>query len=142
MSNLREHGSVRRFSTIIRDELGGTTAVDVSGAHFNTEEPDGAVFGFSIREGQRSETHQAIPRSDGAQLPTQFAELVGRVPLKELVRDTADIIEKMCIEAALRMTDNNRASAADMLGLSRQSLYLKLRRYDIADFNPDDEQEE
>ncbi len=48
----------------------------------------------------------------------------------------------MCIEAALRMTDNNRASAADMLGLSRQSLYLKLRRYDIADFNPDDEQEE
>ena len=37
-------------------------------------------------------------------LPTaasQFTDLVGRVPLKDLVRDTADIIEKLCIEAAL-----------------------------------------
>jgi DNA-binding NtrC family response regulator len=63
---------------------------------------------------------------------------VGRVPLKDLVRDTADIIEKLCIEAALRLTDNNRASAADMLGLSRQSLYIKLRRYGISDAAEDD----
>jgi DNA-binding NtrC family response regulator len=37
----------------------------------------------------------------------------------------------MCIEAALELTHNNRASAAEMLGLSRQSLYVKLRKFGI-----------
>jgi DNA-binding NtrC family response regulator len=37
------------------------------------------------------------------------------------------------------MTDDNRASAADLLGLSRQSLYVKLRRYGISDQDTDDE---
>ena len=58
-----------------------------------------------------------------------MTELIGRVPLKELVRETSDIIERLCIEAALKTTNDNRASAAELLGLSRQSLYVKLRRY-------------
>jgi DNA-binding protein Fis len=29
------------------------------------------------------------------------------------------------------MTSNNRVAAAEMLGLSRQSLYVKLRKYDL-----------
>jgi PAS domain-containing protein len=57
--------------------------------------------------------------------------LVGSVPLKELVRDTTDTVEKMCIEAALRLTGDNRAAAARALGLSRQALYLKLERYGL-----------
>ncbi|MDP4669655.1 MAG: transcriptional regulator PpsR, partial [Burkholderiaceae bacterium] len=57
--------------------------------------------------------------------------LVGRLPLKEIVGETVDLIEKLCIEAALKLTKNNRASAAEMLGLSRQSLYVKLRRFGI-----------
>ena len=53
------------------------------------------------------------------------------------MRESTDLIEKLCIEAALDMTHDNRASAAEMLGLSRQSLYVKLRRYGIGDLNPD-----
>ena len=60
-------------------------------------------------------------------------ELIGRVSLKEMVRESTDMIEKLCIEAALDLTGDNRASAAEMLGLSRQSLYVKLRRYGMAD---------
>jgi len=63
----------------------------------------------------------------------QLTELIGRVPLKEVVRETSDVIERLCIEAALELTGDNRASAAEMLGLSRQSLYVKLRRYGIDD---------
>ena len=37
----------------------------------------------------------------------------------------------MCIGAAVDLTSNNRVAAADMLGLSRQSLYVKLRKYDL-----------
>ena len=56
------------------------------------------------------------------------------MPLKDIVGETADLIERLCIEAALELTRDNRASAAEMLGLSRQSLYVKLRRYGIQDF--------
>ena len=31
----------------------------------------------------------------------------------------------------MRLTDNNRVAAAEMLGLSRQSLYVKLRKYGL-----------
>jgi len=62
-----------------------------------------------------------------------MTELVGRMSLKEIVRDTTDLIEQLCIEAALQLTRDNRASAAEMLGLSRQSLYVKLRRYGIGE---------
>jgi DNA-binding NtrC family response regulator len=69
-----------------------------------------------------------VPRS-----VEQRKELVGRTPLRDIVGDTTDLIERLCIEAALELTRNNRASAAEMLGLSRQSLYVKLRRYGLVD---------
>jgi DNA-binding protein Fis len=37
----------------------------------------------------------------------------------------------MCIETAVQMTGNNRVAAAEMLGLSRQSLYVKLRKFGL-----------
>jgi DNA-binding NtrC family response regulator len=61
----------------------------------------------------------------------EFTRLVGKLPLKELVRESTDLIERLCIEAALQMNGDNRANAAEMLGLSRQSLYIKLHRYGI-----------
>jgi DNA-binding NtrC family response regulator len=69
----------------------------------------------------------------------EMTKLVGRVPLRDLVRETTDMIERLCIEAALKLTQDNRALAAEMLGLSRQSLYTKLRRYGIADYEGTDE---
>ena len=57
--------------------------------------------------------------------------LVGYSTLKEIVDETTEIIEKMCIETALELTRNNRVAAAEMLSLSRQSLYVKLRKYGL-----------
>jgi len=34
------------------------------------------------------------------------------------------------------MTGDNRSSAAEMLGLSRQSLYVKMRRHGLGDLAP------
>ena len=61
----------------------------------------------------------------------KIMKLVGSAPLKDLVADTSDIVEKICIETALKMTKNNRVATAEMLNLSRQSLYVKLRKYNI-----------
>jgi DNA-binding NtrC family response regulator len=68
-----------------------------------------------------------------------MTELVGRVPLKDIVRETTDLIEQLCIQAALNLTGDNRASAAEMLGLSRQSLYVKLRRFGMGDLSNETE---
>jgi DNA-binding NtrC family response regulator len=71
--------------------------------------------------------------TDGGDSPALagLASLVGTAPLKTLVASTRDTIERMCIEAALRLTNNNRAAAARTLGISRQALYLKLERYGL-----------
>lgn len=137
MTNLREYGSIRNYSTIVRGEYGSTEEVEVSAVSvLNGEQP---CFGFTVRNtGLKSIT----PARSGRQLPRsvdQLTKLVGRVALKDLVRETSDVIERLCIEAALELSGDNRASAAEMLGLSRQSLYSKLRRYGLGDLSPDDE---
>jgi len=58
-------------------------------------------------------------------------ELVGSATLKDIVAETTNVVERMCIETAVELTMNNRVAAAEMLGLSRQSLYVKLRKYDL-----------
>ena len=131
ISNLRQRGVVRLFATVMRGEYGASSDVEISGVAVpHGEQP---CMGFTIRDVSRrlgSETGagREMPRSVG-----QMTELVGRVPLKDIVRDTTDLIEQLCIEAALELTHDNRASEAEMLGLSRQSLYVKLRRFNIGD---------
>jgi transcriptional regulator PpsR len=132
MSNLRSRGSVRFFSTTIRGEASGVTQVEISAVSVrNGGHPS---FGYAIRNvGPR--LHVEAPRA-ARQLPRsveQLTELIGRVSLKDLVREATEVIERLSIEAALELTNDNRASAAEMLGLSRQSLYVKLRRYGIGD---------
>ncbi len=131
VTNIREHGSVRHFSTILRGQFGSYEDVEISGVSvLGGEHP---CYGFTIRNTGRNEVPKARPKSELPRSVEQLTGLVGRVSLKELVRETTDVIEKLCIEAALKLTDDNRASAAEMLGLSRQSLYSKLRRYGISD---------
>lgn len=131
IASLREHGSVRNYGTVIRGEYGSSEDVDVSAVSvLNGEQP---CFGFTIRNVGRRFALEARENRDLPRSVEQLTELVGRVSLKELVRESTDMIERLCIEAALARTNDNRASAAEMLGLSRQSLYVKLRRYGLAD---------
>lgn len=131
LANLRQHGAVRLFATHIRSELGSSSEVEISAtAVQNGDQPS---FGFIIRNIDRRVT--ADTRGEGA-LPRSIehlSDLVGRVPLKEVVRESTDMIERLCIESALELTGDNRASAAELLGLSRQSLYVKLRRYGLSE---------
>ena len=138
-SNLRARGSVRFFSTTLRGEDGGSAQVEISAVSVrNGGQPS---FGYAIRNvGQRLQMTAPAPAA-ARQLPRsveQLTELIGRVSLKDLVREATEVIERMSIEAALELTNDNRASAAEMLGLSRQSLYVKLRRYGLGDLTTAD----
>jgi transcriptional regulator PpsR len=134
VSNLRQGGAVKLFATTLRGEFGASTEVEISAVMVSTAEPP--FLGFTIRDvGRRlpseGDALKGLPKS-----VNQLTELVGRVPLKDIVGETTDLIEKLCIEAALELTRDNRASAAEILGLSRQSLYVKLRRYGLGDLGP------
>lgn len=134
MANLREHGSVRNFATVVRGQFGSSEEVEVSGVA--VMDGSDAVFGFMIRP-VSGRTGPDLPLE--GELPSsvqQLTGMVGRVPLKEIIRKTTDVIESLCIEAALEVSGDNRASAAQMLGLSRQSLYAKLRRHGLGDLEP------
>jgi transcriptional regulator PpsR len=131
--NVRERGEIRNFSTVVRGEYGSAEDVEISAVSVPSGEQP--CLGMTLRRvTRRPDTtingRRALPRS-----VEQLTELVGRVPLKELVRESTDMIERLCIEAALELTDDNRASAAEMLGLSRQGLYSKLRRHGMGDLD-------
>ncbi len=131
-SSMREGGVVRNFATVLRNAYGAVDGVEISAV--GSLQGGSPLLGFIIRPSSRASGDAgvipALPRS-----AEEFKQLVGRVPLKELVRETSDIIEKLCIEAALELTGDNRASAAEMLGLSRQGLYAKLHRFGIGDLS-------
>lgn len=137
ISNLREHGSVRRFATLLRGEYGATAEVEISAVSVQDAKPP--CFGFVIRNVSRRAVVDAPADRALTRSVEQLTELVGRVPIKEIVRQSTDVIERLCVEAALELTGDNRASAAELLGLSRQSLYVKLRRYGIGDLGPEND---
>jgi len=136
--NLNKRSQLRQFSTSLRPEYGESIDVELSGvAALDARQP---CLGFVIRRSMKKATSTApMPDEPLAESIRDMTELIGRVPLKDLVRETSDIIERLCIEAALRTTHGNRASAAELLGLSRQSLYVKLRRYGLSDFDSESE---
>jgi transcriptional regulator PpsR len=160
MANLKHRGAVRLFAAGLRGDDGLIAEVEVSAVALPTSTPPAMAFTIRNIGGRLSHPSGLLPSSDdisnmsvgqpsasGATAtvgPTsrsveQLTALVGRMPLKELVGETTDLIEKLCIEAALGLTEDNRAAAAEMLGLSRQSLYVKMRRHGLGDLPPDDQ---
>lgn len=134
IANLRQRGTVKLFASVARSEQGGTTDVEISASVRPDAQPG---YAFYIRDvGRRPGGDRGLGRGL-TQSADKMSALIGRVPLKELVRESTDAIERLCIESALEMTNNNRASAAEMLGVSRQSLYVKLRRYGFGDSDED-----
>ncbi len=138
IDNLRANGSVRNFSTSLRNQFDEPEDVEISAVSV----PDGSetYFGFTIRGVRRRPADLGLGGKEVNRSVDQLTELVGRVKLKELVRESTDLVERLCIEAALELTKNNRASAAGLLGLSRQSLYSKLHRFGLGNLADGDGQ--
>ena len=135
LDHSKQEGSVRLYSTTLRTETESSVDIELSVSRVG-KNGSTRVMVFVRDIGRRITPDQSVddhlPRSI-----EQITGRVGRVPLKELVRESTDVIEALCIEAALKLTSGNRASAAELLGLSRQSLYTKLRRFDLGDAEVD-----
>lgn len=122
LAALRSGEAIRGFATAVRGAQGRSTEVEVSAVRL----PGQAVLGFFVHDVDRRLPAPAGDRA--AAPPSEVAGLVGRMPLKAIVGRASDAIEEGCIRRALELTGDNRAAAAELLGLSRQTLYAKLRR--------------
>ena len=132
LENVLKSGAVKTYSTHLKSSFG--TKIDIEASVSRNTSDDNGLIAFIVREVLST---SGSSRSNSSQTTTKnkdeitAKELVGSATLKEIVTDTTDVIEKICIEAALEITNNNRAAAADLLGLSRQSLYVKLSKLEI-----------
>ena len=136
LENAARSGQMRVYSTRLVNDLGARVPVEVSVTAL--EDADNPAVALIIRDVSRLE---GVRKADGAGAATipeagrNVMDLVGSASLIEIVSVTTDVVVKMCIETAGSVTRNNRVAAAEMLGLARQSLYVKLRKYGLLSKN-------
>jgi transcriptional regulator PpsR len=127
LDNTARAGHMRLYATRIQGEFGGLTPVELSATYLNDRTHP--AFVFVIRDASRVEAVRKPGATVSGDAVKSVMELVGSATLKDIVAETTDVVERMCIETAIELTRNNRVAAAEMLGLSRQSLYVKLRKF-------------
>jgi transcriptional regulator PpsR len=122
MNLVERHGAVRAMRTTLDGELGAATEVEISAVGDRLGQPN--YFGLVIRDvasrGRESEEAFSL---------TSLLERSPDAPLETLIRSTIEGIERQRIAEALARTGRNRTMAAKSLGLSRQSLHSKLKKY-------------
>lgn len=129
LDNVKRTGQLRLYATRLTTDFMGQIAVEISATWLN-DRPN-PVLVLVVRDASRAETLRRPAFGQPEDGVRNVMELVGSSTLKDIVAETTDVIEKMCIETALELTRNNRVAAAEMLSLSRQSLYVKLRKYGL-----------
>jgi transcriptional regulator PpsR len=135
LDNTRRARQLRLYTTRVISEFKGEVSVEIS-ATFLADRPKPG-FGLILRDASRSDMLRKPGFTSGDDGMRSVMELVGSSSLKDIVAETTDVVEKMCIQTAVDLTRNNRVAAAEMLGLSRQSLYVKLRKFGL--LSKDDE---
>jgi transcriptional regulator PpsR len=129
LDNVKRSGHLRHYRTRLNTDFMGEVMVELSATLI--QERGKQVIGIVARDSAVSDSMvwpSVASENDGLR---NVMRLVGYSTLRDIVAETTEIIEKMCIEAALDMSGNNRAAAAELLSLSRQSLYVKLRKFGI-----------
>jgi transcriptional regulator PpsR len=128
IDNATRAGHLRLYPTRLKTDFEGEIAVEISATRVS-EGPQ-ALIALVVRDATRSDALRA-PAAGGESGMVNVMDLVGSTSLKDIVAETTNVVEKLCIETAVELTRNNRVAAAEMLGLSRQSLYVKLRKYGL-----------
>jgi transcriptional regulator PpsR len=136
LATVQRHRFMRRFATTLQGEHSQDVEVEISAAGNADNSND--FIALLIRDVSRRMVQPAgSPQAAQGEGNTLLAALgamadhLGRTSLPNLIRETVGVVEKHYIEAALDEADGNRTATAELLGLSRQSLYMKLNRYGL-----------
>jgi transcriptional regulator PpsR len=126
----RSQGLTRHLQSV--PVSGATVPAQVEIAAALLAEGDQECIGFTLR---RIESDAAIAPPlptvlNGLQIAIeQLTTSLGDVALPELMRQASALAERYLISAALERADGDTAAAADLLGISRQSLARRHRRH-------------
>ena len=115
------HGSVRRMSSRLEGDFGAGVDVEISAVGDQHGQPD--HVGLMFRE--------AGARDRAAPGDLAAAPALGPPDgsLEQIVKTAVEALERKNIAEAVERSRGNRTMAAKYLGLSRQSLHAKLRKY-------------
>ena len=119
---VQQHGGVRLLTTMIYGDLGSNTQVEISAVGDKPDQP--AYFGLLLRD---VTTRLAEGRSIAG--PGAVDVYDEGFSLEQLVSASTEAIERKTIVAVLDLCKGNITNAAKRLGLSRQSLHSKLKKY-------------
>jgi len=128
LESVRRAGHLRMYATKLTTDFDAQVSVEVSGTWLDDRADP--TLALVIRDAGSLATMRS-DLSVGEDNIRGIMELVGASTLKDIVAESTNVVEKICIETAIELTRNNRVAAAEMLGLSRQSLYVKLRKYGL-----------
>ena len=153
ISAVQRHHYVRLFTTTLQSALSSEVEVEISAAGERDQDcrfvsllirdisrriaQAGGISNVDVDVGERQVAFAQRPSMHGPGGQTLLAALgtmaddLGETSLPALVKETVGLVERHYIEAALERTDGNRTATAELLGLSRQSLYMKLNRYGL-----------
>jgi transcriptional regulator PpsR len=120
---------MRMYSTKLMTTYQAQLSTEISASWLN-DRPNPTMV-LVVRDSSRADALRKPGFGASDEGGNSVVELVGSSKLKDIVAETAEMVERMCIETAVELTRNNRVAAAEMLGLSRQSLYVKLRKYGL-----------
>ena len=131
VERLQEHpwpGNVRELKNAIERAVifcsGGSIAADA--LQLTPADPDSSETGRVLKPEDLTQTRMRRPRFDGQEQPE------GEPPaIHESGVASIDEILRKQIEGALRKTRGNKKKAAEMLGISRSSLYNYLDRFKL-----------
>ena len=126
LASIRQHGVVRRFMTSMRGNLGSETEIEVSATNGSGDASNRILL--VMRE--ISDRSSPLPSDPGSgMLAFPSTEDVRNRTLPDLVEEAVNLLETHCIRKALEIAGQNRTEAAKLLGMSRQSLYSKMNRF-------------
>lgn len=132
LDSLKRHGTLRLFPTTLQGEFGSECAVEVSAAGSGGNLPK--QFGVIIRD----ISHAARQTTKTAPVSSRSAVPLGQMPLRQMLKDVIGDVERRYILEALEQRNGNRTAAANLLGISRQSLHTKLIEYNVEDKSRED----
>jgi transcriptional regulator PpsR len=136
LANIQRHKTVRLFTTTIRGELGTDTEVEISAGSGEGEQSHIGVLLRNVARRLPSSGESDFQRTALGSM----SEQIGKSSLRKLVKNTVSVVEQHYVKEALELAGGNRTATAELLGLSRQSLYAKLNRYGFDDKGSDTEE--
>lgn len=122
LDRIEQRGVVQSFPTTVIGERGVNAEVEIFGVGDRDDRPNAfALIVRGVAAGSRSPGANAA----AASVPPSLPEL----SLGNAVRSSVEAVERQRLAEALAKSGGNRTSAAESLGISRQSLHAKLRKY-------------